>query len=109
PLDDIWQEAGYAYVEKVRSGKKENPDSFLMQVVKGVVGELGFNLPGSAVGMTSSAEESKDKEKKKPEAPKLTAGQNLELGAIENKMTKLGFETTLRIVSVGTSAQASQQ
>lgn len=109
PLDNIWQEAGYAYVEKVREGKLEGPkDNFLVAIVKGVMNELGINLPGRFFGFTPPNERPKD-EKKKDEKPKLTAGQDLELKAIESKMTKLGFETALRIVSVSSTAEGSQQ
>jgi hypothetical protein len=108
PLDDIWQEAGYEYVEKTRKGEaaKTEDTNFITQMLNDVVKEL-TSLPSFMLSsvMPGGATEPEKKETK----VELTSGQELELKAIENKMTKPGFETALRIVSLGQSETSSQQ
>jgi hypothetical protein len=106
PLDDIWQQAGYEYVEKVRAGKSLAPqENFISSVFKNIVNEL-VTMP---LWILSTAVGSSTEEKKTDGPPKLSSGQELELKSIENKMTKLGFETALRIVSISQTEQGSQQ
>jgi hypothetical protein len=106
PLDDVWQPAGYAYVDKVRSGKKDDGGSFLGLMVKDILNHL-LTLPQDILSNAFSVTPAE--EKKVDAGVKLSAGQEVELKAIENKMTKLGFEAALRIVSVGQSESHSQQ
>src|SRR5690606_37923727 len=107
PLDDIWQEAGYDFVNKVREGKSLAPqDNFISSVIKSIVHEL-ITMPVWLI--TTAAGGAAAEVKKADGTPKLSSGQELELKAIENKMTKLGFETSLRIVSISQTEQGSQQ
>lgn len=105
PLDDVWQEAGYNYVEQVRTGKTTSEENFVASVIKSITNEL-LSMP---VWLFSTAIGSSAEEAKSSEAPKLTSGQEVELKAVENKMTKLGFETAIRIVSISQTETGSQQ
>jgi hypothetical protein len=110
PLDDIWQEAGYKYVNKTRKGESvtdEGQSNFIVQIFNDVVKEF-VNLPTFMLKSMLPGGNEPEAKKDKPTV-ELTAGQDLELKAIESKMNKPGFETALRIVSIGQSEQSSQQ
>src|SRR5690606_17571132 len=79
PLDDIWQEAGYNYVEEVRSGKTKSNENFLASIFKSITNEI-VTMP---LWLFSTAVGGGTAEEKKPEGPpKLSSGQELELKAI---------------------------
>lgn len=106
PLDDIWQEAGYKHVEEVRTGKVTSEENFISSVVKSITNEL-LSMPVWLI--TTAFGGGAAEEAKSSDAPKLSSGQEIELKAIESKMTKLGFETAIRIVSISQTEQGSQQ
>jgi hypothetical protein len=108
PLEDVWQKAGYDYVANTKKGISTTPDetNFVAQIFNDVVKEL-INLPAF---MVKSVVPGMSEEEAKTETKvELNSGQEMELKAIENKMSKPGFETALRIVSIAQSEQASQQ
>ncbi len=90
PVSDDWQANGIAHVETVKSGKETA--SLSQQIGKGILklpGELlnTFLHPEPVEGQTKTTEE-------KPELPApIAAG----LEGIEQKVTKLGFETKIKI------------
>ena len=104
PTADVWQKEGHAYVEKVRGGSLESP-SLLAELPKAIFGEfvnlastlfdkaLGKEMVYSTVPMRS------------PALVRLSAGTELELKAIENKLSKMGFCTAVRIVSAAQTPQ----
>jgi hypothetical protein len=104
PIADIWQAEGYAQVDMMREGLK--PISLTgKDVMHGIVGELMgtlSNLPGHAFNPVGKAEEAAHAAKAAPGGGvKLTAGQEIQIKAIEEKLTKLGFSTCIRIVVMG--------
>ena len=103
PIADTWQAEGYAQVDMMREGLK--PISLTgKDVVHGIVGELMgtlSNLPGHAFNPVGKAEEAVHAAKVAPGGVKLTAGQEIQIKAIEEKLTKLGFSTCIRIVVMG--------
>lgn len=110
PLDDIWQEAGFEYVSKVKKGESlvvEDQPNFIIQMLNDVVNEL-ITLPSFMIKSLLPGGEEAAPEKKEAKV-ELNAGQELELKAVENKMNKPGFETALRIVAISQTETASQQ
>jgi len=103
PIADTWQAEGYAQVDMMREGLK--PISLTgKDVVHGIVGEIMgtlSNLPGHAFNPIGKAEEAAHAAKAAPGGVKLTAGQEIQIKAIEEKLTKLGFSTCIRIVVMG--------
>ncbi|MDA1338405.1 MAG: hypothetical protein O2871_03485, partial [bacterium] len=103
PIADTWQAEGYAQIDMMREGLK--PISLTgKDVVHGIVGELMgtlSNLPGHAFNPVGKAEEAAHAAKAAPGGVKLTAGQEIQIKAIEEKLTKLGFSTCIRIVVMG--------
>jgi len=91
PVSDDWQKNAITYVENVKAGKEEE-GSILNLLGKGffkLLGELGqtFLHPETAAEKATQTEE-------KPELPGPVAAG---LEGIEQKITKLGFETKIRI------------
>lgn len=108
PVDDVWQERGHQYVQRIREGVKPAPLDPI-----GMIGDAVEVL----VGMIPYALEMFTNGPKPPEAPRptpmsqvrLSAGQELELKAIENKLTKLGFETLIRVLAVAPEMPAAKE
>ena len=103
PVADTWQAQGYAEVDMMREGLK--PISLTgKDVVTGVAGEVFSTfagLAGKAIDPVGKAEEAANAAKAAGGGVKLTAGQELQIKAIEEKLTKLGFTTCIRIVVIG--------
>ena len=103
PIADTWQAQGYAEVDMMREGLK--PISLTgKDVVTGVAEEiLGtvVSLAGKAIDPVGKAEEAAKAAKGATGGVKLTAGQELQIKAIEEKLTKLGFNTCIRVVVMG--------
>ncbi len=105
PVEDFWQERGHEYVQMVREGLSPvsvKPQDIMIDVGKHIV-SIGANVfPYVAKGPQI------------PEAPryipppKLSAGQELDLKMIENKLSKLGFEVKIRIVVLGNSHEEAK-
>ncbi len=106
PVDDFWQEHGHEYVKMVRAGEHPvtlNPSEIMLDVGKHILSVGGNVFPYIAKGPTVV-------EPHRPEpAPRLSAGQELDLKMIENKLSKIGFETKIRIVSVASTAALAQE
>jgi hypothetical protein len=94
PVGDNWQNKGVSYVQAIRTGKKPGAGGGVLQSV-GKVGKVLALVaqevvsPGSASEGTGSSE-----------APKLSAPEEAALKGIEGKITKLGYETIFRMVSI---------
>ncbi len=103
PVDDFWQERGHDYVKMVRDGLSPisiQPQDIMVDVGKHIV-SIGANIfPYIARGPQPPP----GPERPAP-PPKLSAGQELDLKMIENKLSKLGFEVKIRIVALGSSKE----
>jgi len=105
PTPDVWQGEGYDYVTMIRTGVAPSK-SFLFDIPKAIFKELlgvfsdivpnvlnparnlQGGLPAPQFGKTS-----------------VSAGQDLSLKAIENKLSKMGFEVVIRILSFSQSTE----
>ncbi len=101
PIGDTWQDVGHNYVNAVRAGTEltKNPNMF-GNLLKIVGNEMVQLASGVATGMFHYSEftETRPGDIKK-EIIKLTAVQELQIESIEHKLSKMGFEVELRIVS----------
>lgn len=106
PVDDFWQDRGHEYVGAVRAGETPptlDPGEIAFDVAKGAlstVGDIMLHLTRGPQGPNLHPD--------KPVPIRLTAGQELELKMIENKLTKMGFETKMRVIVSTGSAALSQ-
>lgn len=98
PIPDNWQKPGYDYVEKVRMGAK--PVSLnLPDVIKTLQAEIFSilaDIPRKILYPPVAAPFTKPVGKDVP--VRLSAGQDLELKSVENKLTKMGFEVGIRVL-----------
>jgi len=100
PLADGWQQDGYKYVEMIKMGTK--PVSFgFGDIWKAFVNEMGLvigNIPKRVVYLGESYNTARPPLKSEaPRAAVLSEGQKKELEAIEAKLSKMGFETLVRV------------
>lgn len=109
PVEDFWQERGHEYVKMVRDGKHPvslSASEIMIDVGKNIL-SVGSNVfPYIAKGPTIPDPRAANQT---PLPPKLSAGQELDLKMIENKLSKIGFETKIRLVAASTSAETAQQ
>lgn len=96
PVDDIWQERGHKFVSMVRAGEK--PVDF---TPKGLIKDVGKNLVSHITEIPSHIFLGPQLPARPapPQRIQLSAGQELELKLIENKLTKMGFEVKVRAVA----------
>ena len=99
PVPDVWQAAGHKYVQEVKTGVKKMSLG-LSEIGSGIAGELGGMIPFAVkqfFNPASVAAPSKPPLPPKQEFPRLSPGQELELKMIEDKLTRVGFETVVRV------------
>ena len=100
PVGDKWQNRGVAHVQAIRTGRRPASTTLrglskLGRVASMVAQEV--IRPGSVAGQGLTG----------AEAPKLSAPQEAALKGLETKITKLGFETIFRMVTIaGTESSA---
>lgn len=88
PEKDAWQEEGNKYVATLRTNGVISNDSIFIVILKG----LGKGLANLFFGPSSSSDSAQETPK-----PKLTSLDEIHLAAIEEKMTKMGFSSELKI------------
>lgn len=108
PIPDDWQEAGHEYVSAVREGTLGDKgalgkffEAFKQEFSYIATGIIGYVFrPDQEIGGESSLVS-------KP--IRLSAGEEIALKAIENKLTKLGFETAVRIITFSADQDKAQK
>lgn len=105
PIPDLWQQEGYDYVKAVREGTLKSSGG-LMQGLTKELGELFFNI---VKRISNPPDLTSYQARALPaQAPRLSSGQELEIKAIENKLTKMGFETIVRVLAVARSKEIAE-
>lgn len=102
PIDDSWQEEGEALVSDVK-----NPKDSGRSFIKIAVDEFKLFI----VGFMKSVVFGKDdepQEKKSKDAPELSGPVQQALKGVEEKITKLGFEATIRVVALAADNYQAQ-
>ncbi len=100
PLPDIWQKEGQDYVATVRAGKSAAKSSGPLGDMAKIFGkELGFIARDIVVGAFSyrPREVEDPRFAPKPQETRLSATQELELRAIEDKLSRMGYEVHIRV------------
>ncbi len=98
PVSNYWQSSSKKYITAIRDGKNPYGDSFM--------DHLGALLSGVGRNLSNMGS---DSEPQRKEVVKLQPGQEEELGEIENKMLKLGFEFGIRVVTKAPTHIESEQ
>ena len=97
PVDDVWQQAGHDYVKRVREGIKPtslDPVSILKDVFSTIFAHLPY-----ALKMFTNGPDPYVPSRPSGAPVRLSAGQELELKSLENKLSKMGFEAKIRILA----------
>jgi len=110
PIPDGWQEEGYDYINALQEGLDLSPVSLnIGGLLKGAgqsIGEALKIMPRFFMKPALLQEQRDDLAKGSSKAaPSLSAGQLLEVKAIEEKMTRMGFSCIIRVVGVSTDPQ----
>src|SRR4030042_2075179 len=103
PIGDFWQDRGHEYVEMVREGVSPvtlNPQEVVIDVGKSIL-SIGGNV------MTNIMKGPQPYEEPRPVPVRLSAGKELTLKMLENKLAKIGFETKIRLVATSTNREAA--
>ncbi len=104
PAPDIWQDEGAAYTAAIREGvdyERRGMGDEVKSIFKSILSELGKIVVELITGFFSSSEEEGGGSSRgsKEEAVRLSPTQELELKAVENKLSKLGYYVQVRVVS----------
>jgi hypothetical protein len=97
PIEDSWQEKGQKFIEQLKAGKTP---SFARSIVKELTSIPMFML-SNALGALGTPPEAAKKEEKKKGDDALSTGQKTMVKAIEEKITKLGYQVKIRIAYIG--------
>jgi hypothetical protein len=96
PSDEIWQDKALSYIESVRSGEARGIGG---RIAGGVFHGLGTFLNAILYPEGTTTDGGRPSE----DSPKLSSAQETALKAVEEKASKLGFETKIRISYVASS------
>ncbi len=107
PINDKWKAEGEKIRDKMYGRKKdEKKDGFLMGIVNGFF-EFLHNLSKGAVEPPIWSDGSKPSEEKM-KMIYLSPGERNVLEAIENKISKYGFETAIRFIYIDKKTEFTQ-
>ncbi len=91
PIDDAWQEQGKDYIDRVKGGTKGwNLTEMLLEVPVYVFTNIGKAIFKAPESKTAA-----------PTKPELSVGQQYVIKAVEEKITKLGYQVKIRIAYLG--------
>lgn len=113
PVPDIWQAAGHEYVQQVRTGIKKMSLG-ITEIIRGAAEELGKLIPYALEQFTNPANLAAKAPKPggpppKSELVRLSAGQELELKMIEDKLTRMGFSTEVRVFTAAPDRRSCEE
>ncbi|HEV2354175.1 MAG TPA: type IV secretion system DNA-binding domain-containing protein, partial [Puia sp.] len=103
PTDDVWQEQGKGYVERVKGAQKWDLTNKLADTLLQIPIYIFSNFV-MAMFATPAPPEKKGSEKKE-----LDVGEQAVIKAVEEKMTKLGYQVKIRIAYLGPDQPTAKQ
>ena len=106
PLPDVWQEAGHQYIDAVRAGVGEVGVSLggLARTVLGAFVSVLVDMPRMIFAPEREGEANAEGGGK----VQLSPAQQTEIQAIEEKMSRMGFEAGIRILVMAETPGRSQ-
>ena len=102
PTDDVWQEQGKSYIEVIKGGKPNG----LSSMMGGKLMELPAYIISNFVSALFAPPGDKIDKAGKPE---VSTGQQTVIKAVEEKITKLGYEVKIRIAYLGPDEASAKQ
>jgi len=108
PVPDVWQEEGYEYIDRVREGRTPVSISPL-EILSDIQEEVGAFFTHFVKSLVSGPPEPSVPSKPGSAPPvRLSAGEELVLKAIEDKLAHMGFETIIRIVALAPDSETAR-
>jgi Type IV secretion-system coupling protein DNA-binding domain len=108
PVDDLWQDRGHSYVQSVREGTKKVSFN-ITGLLSDIASEILQMIPHALETFMSGPKEPEPVRSAAPPVVRLSAGQELELKSIENKLTKMGFETRIRVLATAPDISVARE
>ena len=99
PMGDAWQDQGKAYIEEIKGGKAEWGGG-LIGALTHIPAYVVKNFAGALLAPPSA---------KTPEKKEVSAGQQTIVKAVEEKITKLGYQVKIRIAYLGPDEASAKQ
>ncbi|MFA6981411.1 MAG: DUF87 domain-containing protein [Patescibacteria group bacterium] len=103
PSPDNWQDEGYGYVDSVRAGKdpfgRSGMSKELTDLSHNILTEFKEIMISIITGFFTNAETKTDYSKPSLKPVDISPTQDLELKAIENKLSMMGYKAQIRIMS----------
>ncbi len=101
PMPDIWQKEGYGFVQSVREGYGgSSKPNFFSNFTKIISNEALEITKGIATGLfTQNTHVPVDLTTSKDTLVRLTPTQEMEMQAIENKLTRMGYYAVVKVMS----------
>ncbi|MCL5094282.1 MAG: type IV secretion system DNA-binding domain-containing protein [Patescibacteria group bacterium] len=90
PVPDTWQARGAAYIQSKKTGQFTFTSDNLFKAILNAPVKLLHELMKHALSVESGGKE----------PPKLSQNQELEIAGIQEKISKLGFQVKLRLISL---------
>lgn len=106
PVEDFWQDRGHEYVEMVREGVSPvtlSPQDIIIDVGKSIM-----SLGGNAMTQIMKGPQPYEEPRGGQQYVRLSAGKELTLKMLENKLSKIGFETKIRLVAVSDTKEGAE-
>lgn len=105
PLPDVWQKAGHEYVAMIRSGVSPVTVG-INDLKKAIIKELTLLPEHFLKGIFRPGEPHPPPDKASiAAASRLSPGAELSIKAIDQKLSKLGFETVIRVLATAENAE----
>jgi hypothetical protein len=105
PVEDSWQEAGQKYIEQLKAGKAPTFGRSILKELSSIPMFMATNV----LGALAAPPEAPKKEEKKKGDDGLSTGQKTMIKAVEEKITKLGYQVKVRIAYLGPNDALARQ
>jgi hypothetical protein len=104
PIADTWQQAGFDYVNAIREGEDPNRKGLVFREILDVFSkEFILILSDMITGFFTHKE--REEEEKARFTPRLNPAEETQMRSVENKLSRMGFETVVRVVSSASSQE----
>lgn len=100
PIDDAWQDQGKNYIDSIKGGAKARWSDVLLQIPVYIIKNFFLALFAPPESATKAGA---------PAKPELSTGQQAVIKAVEEKITKLGYQVKIRIAYLGPDQASAKQ
>lgn len=108
PVPENWQEKGVKYVSAKRAGGAVKPEGWLRTIIRTVTSVFVLFLRTALQPATNAPEATVDGTSAKSDVVKLSAPEEAALKGIEEKITKLAFQTKIRFVAIARDSYSAR-